>query len=175
MIKKLLSLILFIGMICFNVNGQNKSADNEFKSNIIKIAIVANDLDETLDFYKNVIGMTKVREFEVDKTTGKRFGLTDSISFKVTGLKLYDTPDATELKIMSFDKKPEFKKVDYIHDKIGVQYLTIYVNSMKPFIERIEKEKIELLGETPASTGENMLFVLIQDPNGVFIELIGEK
>jgi len=174
MIKTLFLLILFTGIFNLHLNAQTDSSSIEFKSNIIKIAIVAIDLEETLDFYTNVIGMTKVREFEVDRSTGKRFGLSDSISFKVIALKLADTPDATELKIMSFENKPEFKKVNYIHDKIGVQYLTIYVNTMKPIIERIKKSNTEFLGETPTSAGGNTQFVLIQDPNGVFIELIGE-
>ena len=68
-------------------------------------------------------------------------------------------------------KTTPIKKSKYIQDDIGVQYLTIYVNSITPFLKRIKSNNIKLLGQTPTTTGDKQ-YVLIQDPNGVFIELI---
>jgi hypothetical protein len=54
-----------------------------------------------------------------------------------------------------------------------MQYITIMVNSLAPFIERIKKHNVKFLGDTPVQSGENRHFVLIQDPDGTIIELIG--
>jgi hypothetical protein len=54
-----------------------------------------------------------------------------------------------------------------------MQYITINVNSLAPFLERIKKHKVKLLGETPIPLGESDHFVLVQDPDGTIIELIG--
>jgi len=168
------SIILLSFLLLFNL-GFKQDKTNEFESDIIKVAIVANDLKATLDFYTNVIGMTKVREFDIDKETSTRFGLTGGIPFHVTALKLSNTTQATELKIMSFENKPETKKSKFIQDDIGVQYLTVYVKSIKPFVERIRANNVRFLGQTPTSAGDDYQFILIQDPNGVFIELIGKE
>jgi catechol-2,3-dioxygenase len=54
-----------------------------------------------------------------------------------------------------------------------MQYITLMVKSLAPFLERLEHNKIPLLGETPTPLSETLSFVLIQDPDGNFIELIG--
>ena len=160
-------------MITFSIidNGFCQDKSSEFESDIIKVAIVASDLQSTLHFYIDIVGMTKVREFDIDNQTSLRFGLSGGIPFHVTVLKLNNVPQATELKIMSFAKQPKHKKSKYIQNDIGVQYLTIYVKTITPFLERIKSNNITLLGQTPTLTGDKQ-YVLIQDPNGVFIELI---
>lgn len=44
---------------------------------------------------------------------------------------------------------------------------------MKPFLERFEKHNIKLLGETHTKLDDGRTFVLVRDPDGTFIELIG--
>ena len=170
---KTVAIIVFLVIFIFNLGSAQIKA-NEFESDVIKVAIVANDLNATLDFYVNVIGMTKVREFDIDNETSTRFGLSGGVPFHVIALKLNNTSQATELKIMSFENKPENKKSKYIQDDVGVRYLTIYVKSIKPFVQRMKENKILFLGQTPTSAGDDYQFILIQDPNGVFIELIGK-
>jgi hypothetical protein len=76
---------------------------------------------------------------------------------------------------MSFDKKAKHPYPKFIHDDTGVQYVTIFVKSMKPFVERINKHHVKFLGKTPTKLDEERQFVLIQDPDGTFIELIGPE
>jgi hypothetical protein len=54
-----------------------------------------------------------------------------------------------------------------------MQYITIMVNSLEPFLERIKEHKVKLMGDTPIPLGETDNFVLVQDPDGTIIELIG--
>jgi len=169
-----LNAVLLMSLI-ISATGCSKKKTGEFESPVIKVAIVASDLKATTDFYTRVIGMTRAREFDIDSLTGAKFGLTGGVPFHVTGYKLIDSPQATELKIMSFGGKQVHQRSKYIQDDIGVQYLTMYVRTMKPFIERIKANHVQFLGETPTSAGDGMSFVLIQDPNGVFIELIGRE
>lgn len=148
-------------------------AQSEFSSGLIGVGVVTKDLDKSLDFYLNVIGMTKVSEFDVDGDFGTSSGLTDGIGFHVDVLKLQDSPDANQWKIMSFKKEGSHPMPLYIHDDTGMQYITINVNSLAPFLERIKKHNVKLLGETPVPLGETDHFVLVQDPDGTIIELIG--
>ena len=76
---------------------------------------------------------------------------------------------------MSFNKKSNHPKPNYIQDDTGVQYVTIMVKSVTPFLNRIKAHKIPILSTTPTVLGDGRHFVLIQDPDGTFVELIGAE
>ncbi len=148
-------------------------AQSEFSSGLIGVGVVTKDITKSLDFYINVIGMTKVGEFDVDENFGKISGLTDGIAFHVDVLKLQDSPEANQWKLMSFKKEGSHPMPKYIHDDTGMQYITINVISLDPVLKRIKKHDVKLMGETPVPLGEKDHFVLVQDPDGTIIELIG--
>jgi catechol 2,3-dioxygenase-like lactoylglutathione lyase family enzyme len=168
---KNLRLISIVTLI-FALNA-NTWAQSEFSSGLIGVGVVCKDIDKSLDFYLNVIGMTKVGEFDVDGDFGKSSGLTDGLAFHVDVLKLQDSPEANQWKLMSFKKEGSHPMPTYIHDDTGMQYITIMVNSLEPFLERIKEHKVKLMGDTPIPLGETDNFVLVQDPDGTIIELIG--
>ena len=168
---KKLSVFLIITVI--TLLSSKTMAQSEFSSGLIGVGVVTKNLEKSLDFYLNVIGMTKVGEFDVDGDFGKISGLTDGIAFHVDILKLQDSPDANQWKLMSFKKEGSHPVSTYIHDDTGPQYITISVNSLDPVLQRIKKHNVKLLGETPVALGETDHFVLVQDPDGTIIELIG--
>ena len=100
-------------------------------------------------------------------------GLSDKFTLDVAVLKLEDSPEATEWKLMSFGTKAGHKKPKWVHDDTGMQYITILVNHLDPFIQRIKKNDVKILSGAPSSLGNNNYFILVQDPDGTFIELIG--
>jgi len=136
--------------------------------------VVVKDLDAAVAFYTDVIGMTKTGGFEVDAEFGQASGLTKGLPFSVTVLKLKDAPDATQFKLMSFEKDAETPKSTSIEDALGVQYITLMVSDLTPFAARIRAAGVPFLGQTPVPLGDGgQHFVLVQDPDGTFIELIG--
>lgn len=168
---KKLNVILYFAVLTFL--SSTMWAQSEFSSGLIGVGVVTKNLEKSLDFYLNVIGMTKVGEFDVDGDFGKISGLTDGLAFHVDILKLQDSPDANQWKLMSFKKEGSHPMPKFIHDDIGMQYITITVNSLDPVLKRIRKNNVKLLGETPVQLNETEHFVLVQDPDGTFIELIG--
>jgi len=147
-------------------------AQSEFTSSLIGVGIVTTDLEKSLDFYMNVIGMKKTGEFDVNEEFGNASGLSDGVPFHVDVLQLGE--DGNVWKLMSFGKEAKHPKSTFIQDDIGMQYITINVMSLEPFLERIQKHKVKLLGETPIPLGnEGLQFVLVQAPEGTIVELIG--
>ena len=117
--------------------------------------------------------MVKTGGFNINEDFAKRSGLSNGVPFSVTVLKLENSPDANEWKLMSFGKKATHPKQNFIQDDVGVQYITINVKALKPIIERLKQKNVPLLGSTPTSLNGNSQFVFVQDPDGNFIELIG--
>ena len=167
--KTIVSLIFVVAVFI------STAQTSEFSSATISVGNVVQDLEQSVDFYTNVIGMTQTRKFSVDKAKATELGLSDKYRLDVVVLKLEDTPNATEWKIMSLGKTPGHKNPKWIHSDTGMQYITIFVNHLNPLIERIKKHNVEILSGEPSKLGDNKFFILIQDPDGTFIELIGPK
>lgn len=140
---------------------------------VIDVGVVVSDMDRSLQFYQEVIGMTPARTLDLDADFGRRSGLTDARALHIEALKLEDSEQATEWKLMSFGDETPRQENEHIHDHTGVQYVTIQVTALQPILDRIRAHDVELLGETPIALGNDTHFALIQDPDGTFIELIG--
>ncbi|HRI60128.1 MAG TPA: VOC family protein [Saprospiraceae bacterium] len=141
---------------------------------VLQIGLVCSNLDKSLDFYKNIVGMTETGGFEVDGQFGTDSGLSDGKPFKVRMLKLEDTPHATTLKLACCSDSAGIKP-NFVTDAPGVRYITFEVPSTKAVKERFSKNGIRLLGKCPVSMGDNQELILVQDPDGVFVEIIGGK
>lgn len=152
------------------------SIDSKAQSNFLKptisIGVLVENLDKSLDFYTKVVGMVKVREFVVDAAKAKRMGLSDTDKFDIKVLKLEDSEYATELKLMSFQKRTNHSKQKFLTDANGIRYLTIFVHALQPVLDKIKNNGIKTLGQSPTMLDEKRQFVLIQDPDGNFIEFI---
>jgi len=172
---KLLKSIVLLAALLVVLPSYAVQPPNDFAKSGISIGVVVEDLNKALDFYINVIGMVKTGEFSVDAAKAKELGLSNGNSFDVKVLKLENAENAPEWKLMSFGKKASHAKPTYVPDDNGVQYITIFVKSMKPVLDRIQKHGVKMLGKTPTMLDANRQFVLIQDPDGTFVELIGPR
>jgi len=155
------------------ITGKTAFSQSNFSSKVINIGVVVSDLEKSIDFYVNGIGMVKTGGFSLDQDFAKRSGLSGGIPISVMVLKLENSPEATEWKLMSFDKKVRHIKPKFVQDDTGMQYITIQVKSLRPIMERLKKLKVPFQGETPTPLNKDLHFLLVQDPDGNFIELIG--
>ena len=148
-------------------------AQSNFSSKLIGVGVVVSDPERSMDFYIKGIGMVKTGSFNLNEDFTKRSGLSNGVPFSVTVLKLENSPEANEWKLMSFGKQAAHPKQNFIQDDTGMQYITINVKALKPVIERLKELKVSFLGSTPTPLNSNLQFLLVQDPDGNFIELIG--
>lgn len=166
---RLFSVLLTTALLWTHAAAQT----SEFTSETISVGVVVSDLEKSVEFYTKVIGMKKAGGFSVNADMGRRTGLTGGSAVDITVLKLGDSKTATDWKLMSFGKPAAPPKKQHIQDDTGPQYITIHVKALKPFLARIKEHNVKLLGDTPISLGGTTQFVLVQDPDGTFVELIG--
>ncbi len=170
--KKMFPALMLV-FVSFCISAQSQPTKSEFSNPTIFVGSVVTDLEKSVDFYTNIIGMKKTGAFSVDAQKAKELGLTNGKKIDVTVLKLEDSPQANEWKLMSFGTKPGHKKPAYLDEDTGMQYITILVNHLEPIMQRIEKNNIKILSGKPSKLEDGRSFILIQDPDGTFIELIG--
>ena len=160
----IITTLLFGGLI---------HAQSNFTSKSIGVGVVVADMQRSLDFYIKGIGMVKTGNFTINAEFGKRGGLTGGEAVEVNILKLENSPEGTDWKLMSFGKKVDHPKPKFIQDDTGLQYITIQVKSLQPIIDRLKEQNVTFLGNTPTPLTKDSHFVLVQDPDGTFVELIG--
>lgn len=171
MYKNCLKSLLFL---CLTLMSYASYAQSAFTSKLIGVGVVVADIDRSIDFYVNGIGLVKTGSFNIAEDFSKRSGLANGVPFAVTILKLENSPEANEWKLISFGKKAtSAKKSKYIQDDVGMQYITINVKALNPIIERLKKQNVPFLGSSPTALNQKSQLLLVQDPDGNFLELIG--
>lgn len=148
-------------------------AQSQFRNPTFSVGVVVEDLQESIDFYTNVIGMKKTGEFSVPQEKCKELGLTDSYQLDVTIMKLEDSEQSNEWKLMSLGTKAKHPKQNFMSDDTGMQYITVFVKHVLPVMERAKKQGVKILSGKPSTLDDGQKFLLIQDPDGIFIEIIG--
>ncbi len=88
--------------------------------------------------------------------------------FIVRIYKLVNSQTATLLKLAYFGEIEERSNPLGINEAPGVNYLTFHYDDLEPVLNRIKKAGIEIIGQLE----RNYSFIIIRDPDGVFIELV---
>jgi lactoylglutathione lyase len=172
---QLLGICLALAGACGSARGQGAPEQAKaFSKPVIDLGIVARDLEKSVQFYTNALGCTEVPGFAVTAELGRKIGLIDNHPTQVRVFVLGEGNLATRIKLMSFPDAPG-KSADqsFIHSTYGVRYLTFYVISAERALERLKKAGVRPIGETPVTLGENARLIVVRDPDGNFIELIG--
>lgn len=167
----LIGLIAVLGLLGFATQA---GTFDDHADPTIDVGVVVEDLDASLQFYQEVIGMTQSRTIEITDEFGQNSGLTAGAPTEIRVLTLGSGDDATEWKLMTFDDLPQASSSEmHITDEVGMQYVTLQVDQLGPFLDRAEDHGVEPLGDTPIPLGGGDHFALLQAPEGTFVELIG--
>lgn len=84
---------------CIAFLGFHNKSVSDFDPKPMDIGLVVSDLEKSLDFYTNVIGMTKVSTYHFSGENAKLAGLTDGKALDIINLKLNDEPGAPGYKL----------------------------------------------------------------------------
>ncbi|TDQ33367.1 VOC family protein [Zeaxanthinibacter enoshimensis] len=151
-----------------------KPQQSKAKLGVAAIGIVVSDINASLDFYKNVLGMVEVGEFELDADWSAEAGAANNQPFKVKRLKQKDNPAATEIKLAYFEEPVKRSDLGGINDRAGVNYLTFYYSAkdFQKILDQSKKFNIQKLGWVKRDAYQ---LVFLRDPDNVFIEIVSRK
>ena len=157
---------------------QGAEKTSHFSRQTVDFGIVVSDIDKSLKFYQDALGLTELSTFDVPKDLGGSTGLSDDRPFHIHVLALGEEESATKVKLMQFKDTPG-KKIDnkFIHSSYGVRYLTIFVNDLNKALERAKKAGVIPIAQGPVKVPENiapgMGLAVVRDPDGNMVELVG--
>jgi len=139
----------------------------------VDVGVVVDDLEASLQFYQEVLGMEQSRTIDINEEFGQRSGLTGGQTAEIRVLTLGEGDAATEWKLMTFEGLPEAPDEADITDQQGMQYVTLQVDRLGPYLKRAREHGVEPRGDTPIALGDTDHFLLLQAPEGTFVEVIG--
>jgi len=145
-----------------------------FSRTTIDLGMVVADIETSARFYQEVIGFTEAGGFSVPAEMAGDTGLTDYKAIRVRVFALGKEPTATRLKIMAFPDAPG-KKVDnkFINSSLGYSYLTILVSDLTEALARLKAHDVAPVKKPYQLGNANNYLILVKDPDGNIIELIG--
>ena len=145
----------------------------EFSRTTIDVGVVVSNVEKAAKFYTDALGFAESGSFDVAAQMAGDTGLTDSRPFKVRVFALGKEPSATKLKVMEIPDAGS-KPVDnqYISSSLGIRYLTISVSDLSRTMERLKQHGLAPV-KPPYRLGGNNHLILVKDPDGNIIELIG--
>ncbi|MBP7052463.1 MAG: VOC family protein [Phycisphaerae bacterium] len=168
----LIAAVAFAGVLAVSA-AQKQLEKAQFSRTTIDLGVVVSDVDKAVKFYTEALGFTKVGEFDVSGQMAGDTGLTDSQPFKVHVFALGDDPSATKLKIMSIaGSKPVANQ--YIGSSLGFRYLTVFVADLNKALARLQQNGVSPVKPAYSLGGDSHL-ILVKDPDGNTIELIGPR
>lgn len=151
---------------------RSDSGKPQFARTTIDIGLVVSDVDKAAKFYTQALGFTETGSFDVAAQMASDTALTDSKPFKVRTFNLGKEPTATNLKIMQIAGS---KTVDnrHIGSSLGFRYLTVFVADLTKTIEQLKPLQVAPVKPPYHLSGSNNHLILVKDPDGNIIELIG--
>jgi len=170
-----LAMAAIVGGCIIMAAAKQNSPKADFSRTTIDLGVVVSDVEKSAKFYTEAIGFRETGGFDVSAQMAGDTGLTDNHPFKVRVFALGNEPTATILKIMTIPGANS-KKVDsqYIGSSLGFRYLTINVADLTKTMERLKQHGVAPVKE-PYRLSGNSYLILVKDPDGNIVELIGPK
>ena len=165
----------------FSASSQALAAEPaQFARTTIDVGVVVSDINKSVKFYTDAIGLREAESFSVAADYAADAGLTDKRPLSVRVLVLGDGDTATKLKLMQIPgAKSKSSDNQFIHSQLGYRYLTIFVADADAAAARLKAAGVKPLGKgplpLPAGFPEGMRLSVVRDPDGNLIELIGPK
>jgi len=178
-------------------------SEREFASPVVDLGMVVRDLEKSIEFYTEAIGFVEVMGFDVPAELAGDTGLTDYKPLEISMLKLDidASVPTTDLKLMHV---PDVEVADldreYIHSSYGINYVSLFVSDIDSALARLERAGVKPQGKgavsmpfeialgvmlRPETMGvfddgldempEEVLMLVVKDPDGNFIELLGPR
>ena len=141
----------------------------------VDVGVVVTDLEKSLNFYTSILGMEKIDTWHSSREMSTKYGVNSGKAFDIINLKLDCDGYVLKYKLNKTENNIHQDTLNneneyYGFEKIGTRYLTINVESVDPFIDRIKNHNIKY---KIVAFPDGFRVVLFHDPDGALIEIAG--
>jgi len=140
---------------------------------ILHAGITVRNLDASIAFYRDILGLELVKREAVRKARGEKLGVPGAV-IQVAVLRT-DSPD-TNLELIEYlEPKPDFEEQNLIN-KPGTIHLAFQVDNIAEMVEDMKKKGVVFVSpdyeEIKDGPLKGMKWIYFKDPDEANLELI---
>jgi catechol 2,3-dioxygenase-like lactoylglutathione lyase family enzyme len=167
--------ILALGAACLSLLFISGNKKNENIVYTVDIGVNVSDTVRSLAFYTKILGMKRMSTWHASKEMSAAAGVNSGRAFDVIDLNLVCDGYILKYKLNqtedNIDTTASNVPKSYSFEKIGTRYLTINVDNVDPFINRIKEKNIQFKLVTLPN---GYRVVLLHDPDEALLEISGK-
>lgn len=139
------------------------------------ISLTVKDLDKSIEFYKDILGMELKNERLMDcKSTEVLFGIS-KCEVRVATLKGCRECNSPDIKLLQFTEKDTLKD-EIIINRVSISTISFYVDDINKTYEEFKGKGVEFISEPQFFEAEEpglgkIKSAYFKDPNGIILEL----
>jgi catechol 2,3-dioxygenase-like lactoylglutathione lyase family enzyme len=137
------------------------------------IGVVITDIEQSLQFYKDVLGFKILKKADESGTCIDNF--LNIQNTNVTTVKMID-PNNNILELLYFNSHPELSDTNKFRrlTEIGCSHFALTVNDLDTLYFTLKEQGIEFNHPPQVSDDGNVKVAFCRDPDGTFIEMVEE-
>tara|TARA_R110002167_G_scaffold66194_1_gene187501 strand:- start:203 stop:637 length:435 start_codon:yes stop_codon:yes gene_type:complete len=137
------------------------------------IGVVITDIEQSLQFYKDVLGFKILKKADESGTCIDNF--LNIQNTNVTTVKMID-PNNNILELLYFNSHPELSDTNKLRrlTEIGCSHFALTVNDLDTLYSTLKEQGIEFNHPPQVSDDGNVKVAFCRDPDGTFIEMVEE-
>ena len=137
------------------------------------VGIVVTDIEQSLQFYKDVLGFKILKKADESGTCIDNF--LNIQNTNVTTVKMID-PNNNILELLYFNSHPELSDTNKLRrlTEIGCSHFALTVNDLDTLYSTLKEQGIEFNHPPQVSDDGNVKVAFCRDPDGTYIEMVEE-
>jgi len=133
------------------------------KRSVVDIGIVCSDFDESLRFYRDMLGLPVVLDIDIPQETAVGACLAPN-GFRQVRLAVGETL----IKLMEIEAPPRERSFDF---QAGVRWLTLILNDVPSKVAELKDRGVEFMADS-VSAPDAKHVICAKGPDGMLIELV---
>ncbi len=133
------------------------------KHPVVDVAVICSDFDESVRFYRDLLGLDVALDIEIPEATARGARLAPR-GFRQLRLRAGETL----IKLVEIDSPPEPRTLEF---QAGVRWLTFIIDDVPGTVARRSAKGVKFVSE-PVSAPDARYVVCAEAPDGLLIEFV---
>ena len=133
------------------------------KRPVVDIAVICSNFEESLHFYRDLLGLEVVLDLTIPVETAKGAGLAPR-GFRQVRLRAGETL----IKLVEIEDAPQARTLDF---QAGIRWLTFIVEDVPATVTALTRQGVQFVSE-PVAAPDARFVVCAEGPDGVLIEFV---
>ena len=137
------------------------------------VGITVSDLQKSIDFYKDLLGFTMVREMDESGEHIDNFSGIEGVNVRTVKMA---GKEGAMIELLYYRSHPEANEENFLENitKIGCSHFALTVSDLSSLYSKLLENKYIVMCEPQYSPDGKVKLTFCRDPDGTLIELVEE-